>query len=126
VKHLLLLAVLQGALGAQSIDGTWQGKLSIPERNLEIRLAFKIAKNGSAHEGRFYNFDAGRQATIGTITLEGNAVKIVIPGNGMTYEGKVDGDGNSIAGTLTQGTNPRPLSLKRATPETAWELPPER
>jgi hypothetical protein len=44
----------------------------------------------------------------------------------MTYEGKIDGDGNSIAGTLTQGTNKMPLSLKRATPQTAWELPPER
>ena len=42
----------------------------------------------------------------------------------MTYEGKIDADGNSIAGTLTQGTNPMPLSLKRATAETAWELPP--
>ena len=42
----------------------------------------------------------------------------------MTYEGKLDADGNSIAGTLTQGTNPNPLSLKRATAATAWELPP--
>ena len=47
MKHLLLLAVLQGALGAQSIEGTWQGTLTIPDRNLEIRLAFKIAKNGT-------------------------------------------------------------------------------
>jgi uncharacterized protein (TIGR03435 family) len=124
VKHLLLLAALQGALVAPSIEGTWQGTLTIPNRNLEIRLAFKIAKNGSAHEGRFYNLDAGRQFSLGAITLQGNAVKIVIPGNGMTYEGKIDVDGNSIAGTLTQGTNPMPLSLKRATAETAWELPP--
>jgi hypothetical protein len=124
VKHLLLLAVLQGALAAQSIEGTWQGTLTIPNRNLEIRLAFKMARNGSAHEGRFYNLDAGRQFTLGAITLQGNAVKIVIPGNGMTYEGKIDVDGSSIAGTLTQGTNPMPLSLKRATAETAWELPP--
>jgi hypothetical protein len=126
VKHLLLLAVLQGGLAAQSIEGTWQGTLTIPGRNLEIRLAFKIAKNGSTYDGRFYNLAAGRQVDIGTITLQGNAVKIVIPGNGMTYEGKIDGDGNSIAGTLTQGTNKMPLSLKRATPQTAWELPPER
>jgi uncharacterized protein (TIGR03435 family) len=124
VKHLLLLAVLQGGLAAQSIEGTWQGTLTIPGRNLEIRLAFKIAKNGSTYDGRFYNLAAGRQVDIGTITLQGNAVKIVIPGNGMTYEGKLDADGNSIAGTLTQGTNPNPLSLKRATAATAWGLPP--
>ncbi len=41
----------------------------------------------------------------------------------MNYEGKIETDGNSITGTLTQGTNPLPLPLKRATPETAWELP---
>jgi uncharacterized protein (TIGR03435 family) len=124
VKHLLLLAVLQGALAAPSIEGTWQGTLAIPDRNLAIRLAFKIARNGNAYEGRFYNLENGRQFSLGAITLQGNAVKIVIPGNGMTYEGKIDVDGNSIAGTLTQGTNPNPLSLKRATAETAWELPP--
>ncbi len=42
----------------------------------------------------------------------------------MNYEGKIEVDGNSITGTLNQGTNPLPLRLKRATAETAWELPP--
>jgi uncharacterized protein (TIGR03435 family) len=51
-------------------------------------------------------------------------VKIAIPGNGMNYEGRVEADGNSITGTLNQGTNPLPLPLKRATATTAWELPP--
>src|SRR6185369_1006166 len=67
VKHLLLVAALQGALAAQSIEGTWQGTLTIPGRNLEVRLAFKIARNGSAHDGRFYNLDAGRQFALGAI-----------------------------------------------------------
>ena len=124
VKHLLLLAALQGALLAQSIEGTWQGTLTPPNQNQGIRLAFKIAKNGNAYEGRFYNLENGRQFNLGAITLQGNAVKIVIPGNGMNYEGKIEVDGNSITGTLTQGTNPLPLPLKRATAETAWELPP--
>jgi uncharacterized protein (TIGR03435 family) len=124
VKDLLLLAVLQGALLAQSIEGTWQGTLTLPNQNQGIRLAFKIAKNGNAYEGRFYNLENGRQFNLGAITLQGNAVKIVIPGNGMNYEGKIEGDGNSITGTLIQGTNPLKLSLKRATADTAWELPP--
>jgi hypothetical protein len=58
------------------------------------------------------------------MTLQGNAVKIAVPGNGMNYEGKIEAAGNSITGNLNQGTNPVPLPLKRATPETAWELPP--
>ena len=124
MKHLLLLAALPGGLLAQNIEGTWQGTLTPANQNGEIRLAFKIAKNGNAYEGRFYNLENGRQFNLGAITLQGSAVKIVIPGNGMTYDGKVEADGNSIAGTLIQGTNPIPLPLKRATDQTAWELPP--
>jgi len=124
VKHLLWLAALQGALLQPSIEGTWQGTLTPPNSNDGIRLAFTIARNGNAYEGRFYNLANGRQFNLGAITRQGSTVKIVIPGNGMNYDGKIDVDGNSITGTLTQGTNPTPLSLKRATPQTAWELPP--
>src|SRR5256885_3214874 len=124
MNQLLLLAALPGALLAQTLEGTWQGSLTPPNQNDGIRLAFKIDRNGNAYQGRFYNLANGRQLNLGVVTLQGNAVKIAIPGNGMNYEGKIETDGNSITGTLTQGTNPLPLHLKRATSETAWELPP--
>ena len=124
MKQLLLLATLPGALLAQALEGTWQGTLMPPNLTEGIRLAFKINKSGDTFQGTFYNLANGRQLNLGTITLQGNAVKIVIPGNGMNYEGKIEADGNSITGTLIQGTNPQPLPLKRATAETAWELPP--
>lgn len=128
MKLWFLLTALAGALLAQTIEGIWQGTLIPPNQNDGIRLAFKIGKNGNAYRGTFYNLANGRQLNLGAITLQGNAVKIAIPGNGMNYEGKIEADGNSITGTLltqgTQGTNPLPLSLKRATSETAWELPP--
>src|SRR5689334_11766172 len=124
MKRLLLLAALPGALLAQTIEGTWQGTLTSPNQNDGIRLAFKIDKKGNIYQGRFYNLANGRQLNLGTITLQGNVVKIAIPGNGMNYEGKFEADGNSITGTLNQGTNPLPLPLMRATSETAWELPP--
>src|SRR5437016_5997161 len=124
MKHLLLIAVLPGALLAQTLEGTWQGTLTTPNQNDGIRLAFKIDKNGNAYQGTFYNLANGRQLNLGAIALQGNAVKIAIPGNGMNYDGKIEADGKSITGTLIQGTNPLPLPLKRATSETAWELPP--
>jgi len=124
MKLLLLLTAMAGALLAQTIEGTWQGTLIPPNQNDGIRLAFKIDKNGNAYQGVFYNLANGRQLNLGAITLQGNAVKIAIPGNGMSYDGKIETDGNSITGTLLQGTNPLPLPLKRATRETAWELPP--
>jgi len=124
MKLLLVLTVMARALLAQTIEGTWQGTLIPPNQNDGIRLAFKIAKNGNAYQGVFYNLANGRQLNLGAITLQGSALKIAIPGNGMNYEGKFETDGNSITGTLLQGTNPLPLPLKRATRETAWELPP--
>jgi len=124
MKLLFLLTVMTGALLSQTIEGTWQGTLIPPNQNDGIRLAFKIDKNGNVYQGVFYNLANGRQLNLGAITLQGSAVKLAIPGNGMTYEGKIETDGNSITGTLIQGTNPLPLPLKRATSETAWELPP--
>jgi uncharacterized protein (TIGR03435 family) len=124
MKLLFLLAALAGALLAQTLEGTWQGTLMPPNLSDGIRLAFKIDKNGNLYQGTFYNLANGRQLNLGAITLQGSAVKIAIPGNGMNYEGKLETDGKSITGTLIQGTNPLPLPLKRATSETAWELPP--
>lgn len=124
MKHLLLLAALPGALLGQAIEGTWQGAIMLPNQNREIRMAFKITKDGNGHRGVFYNLEAGRQLNLGAITLQGNVVKIAVPGMGATYDGKLEADGTSITGTLTQGTNPLPLLLKRATATTAWELPP--
>ena len=126
MKQFLLLAALPGVLLAQALEGTWQGTLT-PAPNREIRMVFKITKDGNAHQGMFYNLDAGRQFNLGAIALQGNTMKIAIPGmGGATYEGKFEADGNSITGALTQGTNTLSLPLKRATAETAWELPPPR
>jgi uncharacterized protein (TIGR03435 family) len=122
MKSLLLLAALPSALLAQALEGTWQGTLT-PVPNREIRMVFQITRDGNAHQGVFYNLAAGRQLNLGAITLQGNTVKIAIPGMGGTYEGKLEANGNTIAGALTQGANALPLSLKRATAETAWELP---
>ena len=89
MKCLLWMAVLPGALLAQTIEGTWQGTLTPPNQSGELRLVFKIDKNGDLYQGHFYNLANGRQFNLGTITLQGNAVKIAIPGNGMNYEGKI-------------------------------------
>ena len=42
----------------------------------------------------------------------------------VKYEGKMSGDGKSIAGTFTQGAMSTPLLFERATPETEWVIPP--
>ena len=61
MKSVLLLAALPGAILGQALEGTWQGTLT-PVPNREIRIAFKITKDGSAYQGLYYNIEAGRQA----------------------------------------------------------------
>jgi uncharacterized protein (TIGR03435 family) len=47
---------------------------------------------------------------------------MTVPSIAGAYEGKLNADGNLIAGTFTQGAQ-LPLNLARATPETAWAIP---
>src|SRR5262249_34432949 len=54
---------------------------------------------------------------------QGTAVKITFPGMGATFDGKLSADGNTIAGALSRGPNPVPLSLVRASGDIAWKIP---
>ncbi len=127
-KLLLCLAALAAlfpvALSAQTSDlaGTWQGTL---QAGRALRIVFKIVKpeTGSI-KTTLYSIDQGDQAlTASETTLNGTAVRILAPVIGMTYEGKLSADGNSIVGTFTQGGSPLPLTLARATTATAWVIP---
>ncbi len=125
MKRLLLsLSVLVGlsvaGLHAQDIVGTWQGSLAVQGRDL--RVVFKIENNGGLG-ALMYAIDQGSGGIPGTITLQGGAIKISVPGIGGTYEGRLGADGKSIDGTWTQGAGALKLTLTRATAETAWVIP---
>jgi uncharacterized protein (TIGR03435 family) len=124
---LVALAALPAAtLLAQNLAGTWQGTLEVPQApNGKLRTVVKISRaDDESFKGTFYSIDQGGQGLpTGPITVLGPAVKIPVPGIGGSYEGKLSADGNSIAGTWTQGPRPLPLNLTRATPETAWAIP---
>jgi uncharacterized protein (TIGR03435 family) len=118
---LVALAALQGtALQAQNLTGSWQGTLEVGQR--KVRLVFKIALEDDKLKATLYTADQPSPPIATTITQDGSTVKMTIPSIAGTYEGKVSGDGNSIAGTFSQGAQ-LPLNLARATPETAWAIP---
>ncbi|MEP6716200.1 MAG: TIGR03435 family protein [Terriglobia bacterium] len=117
-----LAALTAGMLTAQNITGTWQGTLNAGK---ELRIVMKVSTtDADTLKALFYSIDQGGQPLpSGAVTKQGTAVKITVPGIGGTYDGKVTADGNSITGTWTQGPNPLPLNLARATAETAWTIP---
>jgi uncharacterized protein (TIGR03435 family) len=119
---IVLAGLLAVVLHAQDIVGTWQGTLQIQGRDL--RMVFKIANEGGLR-ATIYSIDQGGGAGLpGTVTVQGAAVKVTIPGVGGTYDGRLGADSNTIEGTLTQaGAPPFKLDLKKANAETAWAIP---
>lgn len=105
----------------KDISGTWQGTL---EAGRELRIVIKISKvDDGGFKAAMYSIDQGGQAIAGTVAEKGADVKISIPGIGGTYEGKLDPDGLTLAGTWSQGPKPLPLNLKHVTGDAAWAIP---
>jgi len=126
VKKLMLwiiaLAALPGsALHAQNLTGSWQGTLEPGPRKL--RIVIKVSLENDKPKAVMYSIDQGGQPiNASAFTQDGSTVKMTIAAIGGSFEGKLSADKNSIAGTWTQG-QPLPLTLTRATPETAWTIP---
>ena len=110
-----------GATAHGDIAGDWQGTL---EAGKSLRIIERIAKAEKGWTVKMYSIDQGAQPfNASGIAFDGSILKFAIDQIGGSYEGKLSGDGNSMVGTWTQGPNPLPLTLVRATKETAWEIP---
>jgi bla regulator protein blaR1 len=128
VLWMIALAALPGgALMAQNMTGTWQGALKAgpPGQTRELRIVIKISRaDDESLKAAMYSIDqGGRPINANAVTQRGSDLKISVVAIGGTYEGKLSSDGNSIAGTWTQGPGALPLNLTRATPQTAWAIP---
>jgi len=125
MKKLMLIAALAAvsgvALHAQNMTGAWQGTLKGPQ---DLRIVVKISLDNDNLKAVLYSIDQGGQGIpASAITRDGSTVKMTVAGIGGAYEGKLSADGNSIAGTWTQGGPAMPLNLARATPGTEWTIP---
>ena len=105
----------------QKVVGTWQGTLRTGSRSL--RIVIKISNDPSGWKALMYNIDLGSPSNPSSVTaVQDLNVKITFPATGSTFEGKLSGDGNSLTGIWTR-LETVPLSLVRATAETAWAIP---
>ena len=112
-----LVAVSIGLLHAQDLTGIWQGTMSAPGR--DVRLQFRVTNDAGGLKATASSPDQGPGQLPGNVTLQAGTVKIVVPGIGGTFEGKLSADGASLDGTWTQGP-PLKLVLKKVTAEAAW------
>src|SRR3984885_942473 len=127
MKGLLLCVVALAAMfgtsaRAQDLSGNWQGTLKAGK---DLRVIFNFYKGDKdPWSAKMYSIDQGGQAIPATsVTQHESSIKISVDMIGGAFEGKLSEDGRMITGTWTQGTQPLPLTLVRATPETAWDIP---
>ncbi|HEX7238011.1 MAG TPA: alpha/beta fold hydrolase, partial [Gammaproteobacteria bacterium] len=120
VCTLAALALCSGGASAQDLSGDWQGALAPA-----LRLILHVEKgDGATWKATLASIDQspdrGAAMPVDNVTLQGSTLEFSIAAIRGSYSGTVAADGNSIDGTWTQG-RPLPLSLVRATPETAWK-----
>ncbi|HEX4168917.1 MAG TPA: alpha/beta hydrolase [Bryobacteraceae bacterium] len=115
-----LAGFVAGALCAQDIAGDWQGTLKAGTQQLRIILQIGKDAHGS-WDAKMYSIDQGPEAIpVNSVQLDAANLKFTVDAVGGKYEGKVSPDGQSIAGTWTQG-QPLRLEFRRTTKATAWE-----
>lgn len=118
------MAHAQAPAEGGGIVGTWQGTLHAPGGR-DLRTVLKVAKNDKgALTATFYSIDqSGQGIPTSSVSFDNGTLKFGIEFAGLTYEGKMSADGNSIGGTSTQGDHALPLVFERATPATEWAMP---
>ncbi len=113
----------------KDIVGTWQGTLHVPAAanhpGIDLRIVNKVTKtDAGALKVEDFSIDQGGQGITATsASFQDGVFKYAIQFINGSYEGKMSADGKSIEGMWTQGPNPLPLLLERATPETEWAIP---
>ena len=120
-----VLVLCSRVLSAQDLAGDWQGALATGAQ--QLRLIVHIAKaDDGAWKATMVSIDQspdrGARLAADSVSVEGTGFKMAIAAIRGSYDGTIAPDGNSITGTWTQGL-PLPLTLTRATPETAWKDP---
>lgn len=128
LTSLITVGPLAPTAAAQSpapvkLEGTWQGAVRQPN-GTDNRWVVKIEKVGVGWKGTMWFIDQKSSAiSLDKVKFNSDTLTFEIEPADLTYEGKISSDGNTIAGTRTQGDNKVPLIFVRATAETAWEIP---
>ena len=107
----------------KGIVGDWQGTLHAPQKDLRTIVQITQAKPGELKVVLRSIDQGGQPIPASSASFDDGVFKFAIEMIEGNYEGKMSADGKSIAGSWTQGGNPTPLVLERATPETAWAIP---
>ncbi len=127
MKRLLLhltclMTVSAGPFWAQTILGTWQGTLPVPE---DPRVVLKISRGDDGSlRGAYFRIDRGPDGgPLSSVRFTAPELNITFGSGYISYRGELSADGQTLTGTWTQDQKTYHLSLARATPDTRWRPP---
>jgi hypothetical protein len=97
----------------KELEGTWNGTLDLPERQMRIVLKMANQPDGTA-AGTIVSPDGKGVEIPIAITHKTSNVTIDVPSVGISYVGVLNAEGTELAGTWTQGPAVLPLTFRRA------------
>jgi uncharacterized protein (TIGR03435 family) len=106
------------------IAGTWQGTEHTPDGH-DLRMELKIAKDEKgALSATLYSLDQTElDPASGSLRFQEGKLRFVNDFPGLTYEGTMSADGNSMSGSMTYAKRSLPLALQRTKPGAEWAIP---
>jgi hypothetical protein len=117
-----LAFLLPGSLPAQKITGNWQGTIT-PRQGKPLRMVLQVLHDETgALKARIYSIDQGPTGDwADSVSVQDSTVKFVVGMIGLSYEGKLSSNGDTITGTWIQGDR-TPFTFRKATKETALSV----
>jgi non-heme chloroperoxidase len=121
-----MLLIVQLSFGGEDLTGNWQGMVKMGP--FESRIVLKLSKGyGDTWNAKTYSLDQGLMSiTIESVNLQDSNLKLSFFGGQGNCEGKISADKASIQSVCNLGQGPFPITLKRATKETAWQIDPSK
>ncbi len=119
-----MLLIVQLSFGEQDLTGSWQGMVKMGP--FESRVVLKMSKGyGGSWNATIYSLDQGlRSITVESVNLQDPSLKLTFFSGQGNCEGNISADAASIQSVCNLGQGPFPITLQRATKETAWNIDP--
>ncbi|MFT4114234.1 TIGR03435 family protein [Silvibacterium sp.] len=103
---------------AQTIVGTWQGKLPVQQ---DPRIVLQVTQSGNGPLGGTLKFIDHDDVAAPLLSLSFASPTVTFTVGDISYLGKLSEDSKSITGLWTRGTQKYPLSFMLASPDDTWK-----
>lgn len=118
----LMMVVSMSAQSSRSLEGMWQGSLSV--QGMKLRIVFNLSVIPGGYRATMDSPDQGAKGIpTDTVVLQSDSVTILMRMIGGRYAGLVKNGDTVLSGTWSQSGVAFPLDLKRTTVPVTYRRP---